>query len=235
MIYTKPGESSKKFFQNSATVDQIEQHSDLVRKNLSNCNLTYCPRCKLLSDFFKRHDKRKRKFYVIIDDIIKVVTGLLTRWKCSGCDKSFTGYPGFAIPYKRYTLPTLFDFSSKYVDDDKMTYEHLIKLKAVGYPGADAHKKGKQLDKSTIHRWISTIGNYAEIIRKGQSLIMQSNPGSSICRDLANFKVAPHKHTTESRKKVLLQCLKLLALEIDYNFTFGQSIFPKLATSCAFH
>ena len=41
--------------------------------------------------------------------LVYIVIGLLIRWKCPGFSKTFTQYPWFAVPYKRYTLPTIID------------------------------------------------------------------------------------------------------------------------------
>ena len=67
-------------------------------------HLPSCRHCNTSSKDFKRHEARQRQFYVISENIVNVILGLLIRWKCSGCDITFTDYPEFAVPYKRYTV-----------------------------------------------------------------------------------------------------------------------------------
>lgn len=234
MHYNQAKDTRKPFFINSATREQIEQHSEQVRRNQTRCHLPPCPRCKLTPDHFRLHDKRKRQFYSIVEQIIEVVIGLLARWKCPGCGKSFTQYPAFALPYKRYTLPTIDFFSQKYVAADEMSSRKLIGETPVGYEPQKGKITEHQLDHTTIHRWIGALGGFENIVRKAQDLILQADPASSVCRDLLNLTVSPRKYRSPQRKQRLLGSLRLFALERFYRLLFKVSIFPNLATRCAF-
>jgi transposase-like protein len=181
------------------------------------------------SEYFKRHEARQRQFYVVIDQFVQVVIGLLIRWKCPGCNKTFTDYPEFALPYKRYTLPMIKAYSHHYVDDDVMTYRGLIDNLPVEYPDSE-----KQTDHSTVHRWISTLGDYSAIVRRAHDLIDQKDPGSTVCRESANLSVGPSKYRSYSRKQLLIHCRRLFKLENVYRRLFDVSIFPNLATNCGF-
>ena len=210
-------------------IDQINLHSEKIRRGQVKCHLPECRHCELPSGNFKRHEARRRRFYVPVEQIIQVVFGWLIRWKYRGCEKTLTDYPEFALPHKRYTLPMIAAYSHQYVNDDQTTYRGLIGKMPVGYPDSE-----KQMDHCTIHRWISTLGGYCGIVRKAQDLIVQHDPGSSICRQLANLSVHPAKYRSTRRKGLLMQCRQLLKLEDLYRFAFGVSIFPNLATRCGF-
>lgn len=235
MIYNKPAISSKHIVQASTTAVQIESYSEKVRKGQNPCGLPPCPRCQVTSDYFSQHEKRKRRFFISVEQIVKVIMGLLCRWKCPGCDKTFTDYPEFALPYKRYTLPTILAFSHRYVTDEPMTYRQLVQEVALGY---ESRENGdideRQLAHSTIFRWITTLGDFSEIIRCGQDLINQADPASTICRDLAGLTISAKKYMSSARKKVLHCCRQILHLEAVYRLCFTTSIFPKLATACGF-
>jgi hypothetical protein len=170
---------------------------------------------------------------VIVEQLVNEVIGLLTCWKCPGCGKCFTGYPPFALPYKRYTLLTICHFSQGYVENDSISYRKLIQQTQIGSPQIDAAQEW-QLYHTTIHRWISTLGRFNTIARKAQDLILQAGPASTVCRDLAGVTVAPRKHRSEKRKIVLLACRRLLEIERRFCRLFDVSIFHYLATTCAY-
>ena len=233
MPYTGASDSCKYLLNDTATSDQINQYSDQVRRSKNPCHLPSCPLCQVTPEHFKRHDKRQRQFLVIVEQFVHVVIGLLTCWKCQGCGKCFTGYPCFALPYKRYTLPTICSFTQRYVESDSMTYRKLIQQNPIGSSQICSSAEW-QLDHSTIHRWIGTLGQYDTITRKAQDLILQADPSSTICRDLAGLTVACRKYTSEKRKTLLLACRRLLDLEKRFCRLFDVSIFHNLATKCAY-
>ena len=233
MPYTGASDPCKHFLNDTATSEQINQYSDQVRKGENPCHLPFCPLCQLDSEHFNRHDIRRRKFLVIVEQIAHVVIGLLTCWKCPGCNTCFTGYPPFALPYRRYTLPTICAFSRRYVENDSMTYRKLIEQNPIGSPQI-GNSAEWQLDHSTVHRWIGALGRFDAITRKAQDLILQADPASTVCRDLAALTVASRKHTSEWRKILLLGCRRLLDLEKRFCRLFDVSIFHNLATKCAY-
>ena len=233
MPYTEVSDPCKPLLNDTATSDQINHYSDQVRRSKNPCHLPSCPLCQVTPEHFKRHDKRQRKFLVIVEQFVHVVIGLLTCWKCQGCGKCFTGYPSFALPYKRYTLPTICSFSQRYVENDSMTYRKLIQQNPIGLPPICNHPD-RQLDHVTIHRWIGTLGQFDTITRTAQDLILQADPSSTICRDLAGLTVACWKYTSERRKSLLLACRRLLELEKRFCRLFDVSIFHNLAPKLAY-
>ncbi|MES0446939.1 MAG: hypothetical protein ABUJ92_10370, partial [Desulfobacterales bacterium] len=100
---------------------------------------------------------------------------------------------------------------------------------APGYPQNDA-----TLAPSTIHRWITSLGRLTNTCRTALTLLLQENPVSSICRDLARIIVPQRKYKTNERKKQLSGCRQLVVIEAFFQVTFKTSIFTKLAIRCAF-
>jgi hypothetical protein len=233
MPYTGVSGPCKHLLNDTATSEQIKQYSELVQQGENQCHLQFCPQCNVTPEHFKRHSKRRRKFLVIVEQVAQVVIGLLTCWKCPGCNTCFTGYPPFALPYKRYTLPTICAFSRRYVENDLMTYRKLIQQNPIGSPYI-GNAAEWQLDHSTVHRWISALGQFDTITRKAQDLILQADPASTVCRDLAGLRVSCRKYTVEKRKTLLLACRRLLDLEQRFYRLFDVSIFHNLATKCAY-
>ena len=232
MTYTKCGSKDKSNFLQTAAAEQIQRHTNLVRQGLDPCILPPCPRCGITPNFFKRHEKRRRKFNIIFEQFVKMVLGLLSRWKCPGCNKTATSYPWFALPYKRYTIPTIQTFNQAYVEDPAISYRKLVAACPLVYemsPDSDSNRE-PMMEHSTIHRWISTMGSYSRLVQNATDLILQADPASSLCRDLAGLKISPGKYRSSSRKQTLLTCFHLVFLMPIYQAIFRTGIFPELAT-----
>ena len=217
----------------TATLADIKAHQRKVEKDkITPYNLPPCPRCRVESEFFKIHAYRERRFLIIIEMLIKAAYCSLVRFKCPGCNKTFTDYPDFAIPHKHYTRPSITGFSASYLQSDDMTYQQAVMVDngTPGYPQNDA-----TLDPSTIHRWITTLGRFTHTCRTALILLLQENPVSSICRDLARLIIPQRKYKTNQRKKLLIGCRQLVIIEAFFQATFKTSIFTKLAMRCAFN
>jgi len=217
----------------TATLADIKAHQRKVEKDkITPYNLPPCPRCRVESEFFKIHAYRERRFLIIIEMLIKAAYCSLVRFKCPGCDKTFTDYPDFAIPHKHYTRPSITGFSASYLESDDMTYQQAVIVdgSVPGYPQNDA-----TLAPSTIHRWITTLGSFTQTCRTALILLLQENPVSSICRDLARLIIPQRKYKTNQRKKLLIGCRQLVIIEAFFQATFKTSIFTKLAMHCAFN
>ena len=173
---------------------------------------------------------------MIVDQTIEKEKGLLLRWKCPGCNRTATDYPKFALPYKRYTLPTILAFSQAYVEEPRVSYRQLVDTCPLPYrlqPGSDTDRE-PELAHSSIHRWITTLGGYCGIVKEATSLMLQADPTTALCRDLAGLLISPGKYLSPARKQILFTCLHLVSLIPAYQSMFGASIFPKLATRSGF-
>jgi len=216
----------------TATLEDIKAHQQSVEKDkITPDSLPPCPRCSVESASFKIHAYRERRFLFIIEMLIKAAFCSLVRFKCPGCGKTFTHYPAFAIPHKHYAQPAITQFSARYLDSNDMTYQKAVMVdgSVPGYPQSDA-----TLAPSTIHRWITTLGQLTQTCRTALILLLQENPVSSICRDLARLIVPQRKYKTEQRKIQLIRCRQLVIIEGVFQCVFNRSIFTKLATRCAF-
>lgn len=220
----------------SVTGAQIESYSNDVLRNKIHCDLPSCPGCNTPSTSFRRHQARTRRFYILCDMLVQVILCLVIRWKCPTCKKSFTQQPPFAFRNKRYTRETILDFSASYLEDDASAYRKAVLEEGASFLHASTTKgephTSKELAHSTLYRWITSLGGMKEVLRCGQDLILQMNPASSICRDLAALGIAPKKYMTAAREGVLKRCRQLIHLEVEFRATFHNSIFPFFATKC---
>ncbi len=220
----------------TATLEDIKAHQQKIEKGkITPDNLPSCPRCNVESAFFKIHAYRERRFLIIIEMLIKAAYCSLVRFSCPGCGKTFTHYPDFAIPHKHYTLPSITGFSASYVESDGMTYKQAVMVDSsvAGYPENNS-TDAPTLSPSTLHRWITTLGRFTQTCRTALILLLQENPVSSLCRDLARLIVPERKYRTEQRKIQLIRCRHLLIIEEIFQAVFKRSIFTKLATRWAF-
>jgi transposase len=220
----------------TATLEDIKAHQQKVEKDkIIPDNLPACPRCSVESEFFKIHAYRERRFLIIIEMLIKAAFCTLVRFKCPGCGKTFTDYPDFAIPHKHYTRRTITGFCARYLEADDMTYQQAVMVdnSAPGYPESDS-TEAPTLAPTTLHRWVTTLAGFTQSCRTALILLLQENPVSSICRQLARLVIPQRKYKTNQRKKKLISCRQLVGIESFFQLTFKTSIFTKLAIRCAF-
>jgi hypothetical protein len=216
----------------TATLEDIKAYQEKVEKDkITPHSLPACPRCSVDSRFFKVHAYRERRFLIIVEMLIKAAFCSLIRFRCPGCRKTFTFYPDFALPRKHYTRQSLMGFAANYLESDDMTYQQAVMIdnSAPGYPDIES-----TLAPSTVHRWITTLGRLTNTCRRALSLLLEENPLSSICRDLARIIIAQRKFKTQHRKRQLIGCRQLLMIEVIFKAAFNTSIFTKLATRLAF-
>ena len=192
----------------SATIEDIKAYQAKVEKDkITSEGLPQCPICQLQPLFFKIHAYRERRFLLIIEMFVKSIFCTLVRFRCTGCGKTFTQYPEFAMPYKHYTRQTIERFSAAYVKDDQKTYE----TAAITDDGVPGYQGSRQvLATSTIYRWITTLAQL--ITSSGQDAIakISHKAGSHFCSD-SEPAIAKQKYRTAERKRCLLRCLHFLA------------------------
>jgi hypothetical protein len=88
----------------SATTEKIKAYRALVEKDkITHEGLPPCPICQLQPLFFKIHAYRERRFLLIIEMLIESTFCTFVLFRGTGCGKTFTQYPDFAIPHKHYT------------------------------------------------------------------------------------------------------------------------------------
>ncbi|MDP2647197.1 MAG: hypothetical protein Q8P24_19865 [Desulfobacterales bacterium] len=105
----------------------------------------------------------------------------------------------------------------------------MVNNSAPGYPDDQ-----QTLAPSTIHRFITTLSSLKTCSQKALDLILQENPASAICRNIANQKVPGQKFKSKARENILVQCSRFFEIETIFQHTFKTLIFTKLAIRCAF-
>lgn len=216
----------------TATLEDIKAYQEKVEKDkITPDSLPPCSRCSIVSSFFKLHAYRERRLLIIVEMLIEAAFCTLVRFRCPGCGKTFTFYPDFAVPCKHYTRQSVMTFSANYLESEDTTYQQatMVEKSTPGWPQSE-----KTLAPSTIHRWITTLSHFTHTCRTALCLLLQENPLSSICRDLAQVFISERKFKTPYRKKQLIGCYRLLMIEALFKAIFKTSIFTKLAIRCTF-
>ena len=137
----------------------IQRHTDAVISGKIPVPQKRCPHC-LTKDNFRLHECRRRSFRYIIGSTVKVTLTLLPRWKCEVCQKTFTAYPPFAVPHKRFVLSDIEKLCQRYLKDRQETYYSTVSNEGspIGYDEGTDSEVNHFLAPSTLWRWISWLG-----------------------------------------------------------------------------
>ena len=214
-------------------LDVIRKYGHAAKHGGVSCDLDGCPRCQGQPVRFKRHGVRLRVFLVFVEEVIRRVWSYLTRWKCPLCKQTFTVYPDFALPFKRYALAFILARCTAYVEDVVRTYREGVNEGGSAICHEDA-ESGVVLWPSTLWRWMDRLGRFPVTVRQALNLIKQKDPSTEIFRALGRLRIRAGKFRSEARKLILQRCRELVTADRDYARLFSVSVFPDLATRCGF-
>jgi len=209
----------------------IIEYGFKAKRGRISCGLDTCPHCQGRPVQFKRHGVRFRLFVVLAEDMLRRISSYLTRWKCPVCRRTFTLYPAFALPFKRYVLAFIEARCAAYVEDRARTYREGVEEKGrpISHEAADG---GAQLWPSTLWRWVDTLGRFPVTVRQALNLIKQKSPSTKVFRALGHLRIRAVKFRSQRRRLVLQGCRELEITEQVYARLFSASVFPDLATRC---
>jgi hypothetical protein len=213
-------------------LEEIHTFTRAVASGEVACDCASCLCCGKRPSSFRLHDRRKRIFLVIIERLVHEVLSLLPRWKCPLCMQTFTTYPAFAVPRKRYVRKEVLRFSERYVSEDQTSYRKAATEEglAVFYNGGEGKIDDRQFAHTTLYRWLPFLAGLKRTVRDAVRLIRQKTPASGIFRKI--LPVAPWKYRSEERRQVLFQSRRLLQVESEFRALFSISLFPRFATVC---
>jgi len=192
----------------------IQRHTDSIVAGNISAPAGLCPQCSKKPETYKLHECRKRFFRYVVENFVKIALTLLARWKCPICQETFTEYPEFALPHKRYVKADIKRFSKKYIKDEQQTYATAVKHDdgTIGYQQNNNEPVERLLNPATPWRWIGWFGSIA-------------NTPLKELPELQSFQVYPAKYKSLRRKKILQAARALLDLP-DY---LNDTIFPRFA------
>lgn len=209
----------------------IHDHTELVRAGRVRYEQEVCPRCHGVPRTFKIHERRKRTYRVMIEQLVHCVSALVVRWKCGLCKLTFSPCPEFALPCKRYVRDAVLELGKRYLSDDSMSYRRAVRVE--GLPvfydsGSPTSVDERTLSPSTVHRWLGWLGQLDETLRAALRLIRRASSTSGLFRRA--HPVPVWKYRSAERRERLQVGLGLTSAEAAYRELFAVSIFPGLAT-----
>ncbi len=105
----------------------IKEYTESIIKGDFRCLHKICEKCRQKPEIFKLHESRKRQLRFVVGDIVKVTLTFLLRWKCPLCGGTFTQYPSFILPHKRFVLTDIVQFGKKYLTNKDSNYTDTVK------------------------------------------------------------------------------------------------------------
>lgn len=196
------------------------------------CSVEACPQCGGVPDRFLPNGVRKRLFLVFAEVVCRVWSHL-TRWRCPLCRQTFTLYPDFALPFKRYPAPFVLERCAGYASDAARTYREGVREEGMPISHADADA-GTELSASTLWRWVGTLGGLSEAEPWLLELIKQKDPSTLLFRALAGVRIRAGKYRSEGRRELLAGCWRLALVAAEHVRLFAVSVFTEFGTRSGF-
>ena len=212
-------------------LEKIKAHEQDILSGKVTGFLEICPQCDSRPVSFKIHEYKNRLFLVIDKSFVSKIEAALARIKCPVCKRSFTYYPDFALPYKRYVKDNILEICEAYVENDESTYNDMVHYDdiQIAYEDNEDVIDNRYLDRSTVWRWIAFIGSLNSVLNNTLKLIRQRSATSPVFRRI--HIPHPGKYRSNRRRLVLQQSMRLLDAAKEFICLFNTSIFPDFATA----
>ncbi len=194
----------------------ITNHTNsIIKGHFSSPDIT-CRNCHQKPKLFKLHESRKRQFRLIVENIVTTTVSFLLRWRCLLCNTTFTDYPSFAAPHKRFVLTDINSLGQKYLSSDNLSYRSVVKKNGVdiGYP--DSNDLCEQfVSHSTVWQFMIYLADRYQ--DKRQHFIMAKTVPL----------ISSLKYRSNKRKTLLYEAYKEI---ISLNLQADKVFFPDLET-----
>jgi hypothetical protein len=196
-------------------LEMINKYTDSIVRGEFAAPDGICKNCRNKPERFTLHECRKRQVRLIIKNIVRVLLTLLPRWKCSICGVSFTQYPPFILPHKRFVLTDIRLFGLKYLTNKDSSYADVVKNDGddIGYPN-ESGLCDHFLSPSSAWRFMGYLAGASN------SEVSKKIPGKPA-------PIPSIKHRSDERKSLLQRAFKaIVALAVE-----NSNIFPDFETS----
>ena len=192
--------------------------------NLSPC-LESCPLCYSHNITFKQHDSRTRELRYCEYFFVKTFLLTLFRFKCSVCKKTFTFYPDFLLPYKRFITPSILSLCQAYLSMGEASYRQIVRPNDSQYAYQDS--SNQELSHVSLWNWFKGLSALSTSAHKAAHWLFQLIPDCPVHRDVT--PVNPRKYRSEAR----LACLQQAEWVIRVNHylqehTINVRLFPTI-------
>lgn len=203
----------------------IEDLREKINKHTEEAGQKNSPRDRVCKSCGKKpvcfgiHERRERLFLLIVGNTVQKILSYLIRWKCYRCDGTFTEYPEWTEPYKRYLRDQMIDKSLTYSATEDLSYR---KSMPDFYENSEEDGKIDDTNPShvTLWNWVGYVGSWSARLSKVLTLIMGKDPESKVSRDFE--PVDPSKYRSERRRELLEVCMKFWLIRSEFT-----RLFPK--------
>lgn len=199
----------------AALLETIKEYRSLMAAQSCSCSASHCRYCSFIPDDsrrFKLHSSRERVFFVVHDGFVRAISTALRRWRCPDCRRTFTEYPRFARPYRRYTVPQMERCAAEYSSSDDLDYRGTVQIRQLPIFHANCGENRNSADRETlcyrilahtsVFHWVTQLGSRDE---SGGTLLGN------------RFEPAPKKYRSESRRLMLIGCYRVFTLQTSVN------------------
>ncbi len=175
---------------------------------------TNCIHCHKKPEKYKLQDRRKRKLRFVAKDVVKVVITLLLRWKCPKCGATFTQYPPFILPHKRFVLTDIVQFGEQFLTSEDSSYEDVAKTDGTNICYLDENGLCESFfSPSSVWRFLEYL---ASIYESNRELFRKKHEKTQ--------PVLSSKYRSNRRKNVLYRALKaVMAMRRSVGLNFSPS------------
>ena len=170
-----------------------------------------CPCCFSEQVSFKRHDCRTRELRYVVTVWVKLFSLTLFRWKCSVCKGTFTVYPKFLLPYKRFITPSILLLCQQYLSKGEETYRDTAHPDKSQY--LYENNDSQEFSHVSIWNWFKGLLPFAKNAHKAIALLFRAKPDSALHREV--IPINSRKYRSESRRACLEQVELILRIAAE--------------------
>ena len=183
---------------------------------------------------FSQHGCRRRTFRVLVAAVVHRVPGYLPRFECRLCKRTFTDYPAFALPHKRYTTPSILERAQRFFQGCGVSYRKAMWVyrQRIAYASPNGQEDLRQLSHTTLWRWLGWLGTMPVLLATVSKLIRDKAPECDLFR--RPYGLDPRRYRSEQRRQVLQNAARLLDAAREFQRLFGVRFFPDFATGAGF-
>ena len=166
--------------------------------------------------------------------VVEIIESWRVRFRCGNCRKTFTEYPPFALPHKRFVKQDVLAKVEKYLSAEqprcRATYREAVWEGTVPVSYAK-DQEGHQLSHVSVWRWLSWLGSLEDLLQRAIRLIFQKDPQADL--HWKPHPIADHKVRSEARRQTLQRAARMLDVVEKFSLLFGVSLFTHFGTAGA--
>jgi hypothetical protein len=166
--------------------------------------------------------------------VVHLVPGYVPRFECPACGRTFTDYPPFALPHKRYTTQSILDRARRFFQGCGVSYRKAmwVDRQRIVYAPRNGREDLRQLSHTTLWGWLGWLGEMTGLLATVSKLIRDKDPACDLFR--RSYGLDPHRYRSEQRRQVLQNAARLLDAAKWFERLFGVRFFPDFGTGAGF-